>query len=968
MPEPIVEVQLLPQENTLHLSWGMNVEEGKWLWPHKTLELRLYCEPFPLFGQVQIQHMAMRSRTDNTTVSGGLPFFSNIGVSHGKEISEDAFRPTGVIADPEGKCYTLLFDLVKIDVPAGAVVMYPSVEWSVNTPNWLNETRTFWMHFGHTENGVFHKIHSTEPFSVQGKSLHLREKYLQYLIEESEAELTDKLYINLSGRAEQTKDTRTQSFGLRMNIDVEFDLTKLQAEVITGNDFSQQGKDVTDVRETIGEYRRVVLLGDPGAGKTTTILKLVVDYARVAQTNFQAILPVVVPLRTFRGEQSFQDFVSENLGVFRDVPNDFQVIYLMDALNEMPRKGTDGRNLITEVRDFLRDKSDWVVSCRVRDYQDELRNLSKLGKVRIRPLNLQQIHDFIMRFFKNNTEADVEQGKHLWILMKGNEILLEIWKRLRDKDLEQTFWGHTYPEKIVSNSYRNFWFEMYNDPRKLMYLARNPYMLWMICKLFESTKHLPKNRGELFKQFVEKLLEREEVNALHINTVWIDSALIKQGLARVAFTMSGLTEITQLLAKQLLNYHLPNTNADLLLQLAASASLIDIGNEIHFTHHLLQEYFASEVLGSQIDDGVAAEKIWPQSTWWQPTQREETAIILAGVRDDTENIVLWLANAQPELAAQVINQSGGTPPSDMTLLKLQEKWIPRLTDLENDSHPHARASIGRALGQLKLATGEYLDNRKGVSTFFRDNLKLPDIDWIMIPDEGMSFFQLFGNLQLSDYGISRYPITNAQFSTFVSDDKGFSDLKWFEGLPEDDLARNISLIPMPSIYTNHPRIAVNWCHAMAFCRWLSWRLGGPYSIDNLSEWLIRLPTELEWEKAAIVWKTFDPLDANGFNTLKGNISSIGIRQPNAVGIFPDAQSVYGLEDLRGNVWEWCLSGLYHPDTEVNSIDLQTSEWRIQKGGSWKDSEHDLYRRGRSPFESSYDIGFRVVCHPDLIKS
>ncbi|MDQ7026637.1 MAG: hypothetical protein Q9P44_13900 [Anaerolineae bacterium] len=40
-------------------------------------------------------------------------------------------------------------------------------------------------------------------------------------------------------------------------------------------------------------------------------------------------------------------------------------------------------------------------------------------------------------------------------------------------------------------------------------------------------------------------------------------------------------------------------------------------------------------------------------------------------------------------------------PPDETLLKLREAWIPRLTDLESDPNPQARAAIGRALGQLK---------------------------------------------------------------------------------------------------------------------------------------------------------------------------------------------------------------------------------------------------------------------------
>ncbi|MDQ7035261.1 MAG: hypothetical protein Q9P01_10630 [Anaerolineae bacterium] len=69
--------------------------------------------------------------------------------------------------------------------------------------------------------------------------------------------------------------------------------------------------------------------------------------------------------------------------------------------------------------------------------------------------------------------------------------------------------------------------------------------------------------------------------------------------------------------------------------------------------------------------------------------------------DEPSPIVDWLMDAQPELVVQCITDSGADMPPDETLLKLREAWIPRLTDLESDPNPQARAAIGRALGQLK---------------------------------------------------------------------------------------------------------------------------------------------------------------------------------------------------------------------------------------------------------------------------
>ena len=75
------------------------------------------------------------------------------------------------------------------------------------------------------------------------------------------------------------------------------------------------------------------------------------------------------------------------------------------------------------------------------------------------------------------------------------------------------------------------------------------------------------------------------------------------------------------------------------------------------------------------------------------------------------------------------------------------------------------------------------------------------------------------------YLIGKYPITNAQFEAFM-DDEGTSR----------DHTRLGGRFDLPS----HPVAKVGFDEALAFCRWLSKKLG--QTID--------LPTEAQWEKAA----------------------------------------------------------------------------------------------------------------------
>lgn len=103
----------------------------------------------------------------------------------------------------------------------------------------------------------------------------------------------------------------------------DFDFSALGIEHLRHDDFGQVGDDVPDARLAIRNLRRVVLLGEPGAGKTTTLLKLTVDLVREAQANPDAKLPLYIPLREFDGSTPFADFIrakAHNLQVAYDRP------------------------------------------------------------------------------------------------------------------------------------------------------------------------------------------------------------------------------------------------------------------------------------------------------------------------------------------------------------------------------------------------------------------------------------------------------------------------------------------------------------------------------------------------------------------------------------------------------------------------------------------------------------------------
>jgi formylglycine-generating enzyme required for sulfatase activity len=143
---------------------------------------------------------------------------------------------------------------------------------------------------------------------------------------------------------------------------------------------------------------------------------------------------------------------------------------------------------------------------------------------------------------------------------------------------------------------------------------------------------------------------------------------------------------------------------------------------------------------------------------------------------------------------------------------------------------------------------------------------------------------------------------------------------------------------------------VSWFEASAYCAWAG----------------LRLPTEAEWERVArgptsarYPWGDQPPL-----NESRANYHS-KIRHPTPQGQYPKGRSVEGIDDLLGNVWEWCSDwyGGYSADRQENPLGAQNGEAKVLRGGSWLVYPRYVRVSGRvwdEPARRDDNVGFRCA--------
>ena len=191
-------------------------------------------------------------------------------------------------------------------------------------------------------------------------------------------------------------------------------------------------------------------------------------------------------------------------------------------------------------------------------------------------------------------------------------------------------------------------------------------------------------------------------------------------------------------------------------------------------------------------------------------------------------------------------------------------------------------------------------------------------------------------IPVSDFFMAKYPLTNAQYQAFVDAPDGYKNPDWWNYSEGAKAWRKANPKPQDTRFAgdDHPRTNITWYESVAFTIWLSNKLGVN----------IQLPTDEQWQRAAIGDKNWAYPYGNEFDRNRGNKLGVGGTTP--VTRYPNGASPFGVMDMSGNVWEWCFTSY-----DKGNIPLKDSTddcTYVLRGGSWWNS-NAIFLRADVPF-------------------
>lgn len=747
------------------------------------------------------------------------------------------------------------------------------------------------------------------------------------------------------------------------------------------------------LEDEVKKHRCNVILGDPGAGKTTFLRYL----ARTALEDPSKPLPLFMraaDLFSFIQERphvaaahnhnqliSYWLHLSEEYGWGFTRPwltEQFQAgkaVILMDGLDELPTPNDRADIMrIVDSGASVWQGCGWILTSRYGVLQGGAAPPPRFVLHKIGVLGDAEIEHFI--------NAYVDE-------------LFQMGSTLQEGD------------KYHAAQYKRELLSAIQNRRDVNFLGRNPVMLTSMIIVHWNQRRLPSGKAALYEAVIQWLISTRGKRISKEDNTW-KLRKCYQGLALAMFLHPDgrQTAVPRFWAAEQISKYFTDEAEDqrsdkalaFLEQGEVNTGLIVSreGGKVAFWHASFQEFLAASEIATRPDDpeigwwNIIRDRLF-DSEWQEVIKFIPVVFMLRNMGESRVDLYLQriletrqASHTLPEAAKYM--QLMGPILHDLkvfnyTPAREQEECVPGFKDLQAEV---LRIFEREAETELDLITRHKTAIALGQGGDPR--LEEPAANWVAIP---AGYTQVGSQRDSSDepnydaiaeeeekpvhwvytaaFEIGKYPVTVQEFARFVDSGGYHKESVWS---PEGWKWRTEQDLYQPDHWDeqlacpNCPVVYVDWFEAQAYCQWLS---------EQDERWLYRLPTEAEWEYMARCGsQTYQRyVFGNVFledGDSQTNWDRCGLQQLAPIGLFPLDQTAHGVLDVNGNVCEWVQDAgpIEYPVEPVRAnlfMPVQDMSFRYWRGGGWNDLSELLRTASRTcilPHLRYDDGGFRVL--------